>query len=268
MRATLRTYRRLVVAGFRQRSAYPLATVAGLVANVTFGFLKAAILLATVRAAGGSVGGYDVGAMSAYVWLSQGMLGLVNLFGTHELGERIRTGDIAVDFARPLDVQAGYLATFMGSQGFSLLPRGIPSVLVGALAVGMTMPTTLAPYALGAVSVLLGMAVSFGCVYAIHVTGFWLVETRGLQLLYMVVSGFFAGLFVPLSLFPGWLHAIAYATPFPAVMMSPIDVLTGTVTGLDAWRTVAEQALWLGLLLLVGHRLTSAGRHKLEVQGG
>lgn len=168
MRASLKTYRRLVVAGFRMRSAYPLATLAGLVANVTFGFLKAAILLATVRAAGGHVGGYDVGTMSAYVWLSQGLLGLVNLYGGHELGERIRTGDIAVDFVRPVDVQTGYLATFMGAQGFSLLPRGVPSVLVGALAVGMTMPHSVWPYAVGLVSVILGMAVSFGCVYAIH----------------------------------------------------------------------------------------------------
>jgi ABC-2 type transport system permease protein len=132
----------------------------------------------------------------------------------------------------------------------------------------MTLPTSVPPFALGLVSVLLGAAVSFGCVYAIHVLGFWLVETRGLQLLYMVLSGFFAGLFVPLALFPGWLHALAYATPFPSVLMTPVDVLSGQVTGLAAAHAVLVQVAWLGGVLLLGRLLTSAGLHRLEVQGG
>ncbi|HET8560378.1 MAG TPA: ABC-2 family transporter protein [Marmoricola sp.] len=268
MRAAARTYGRLLVSGFREASHYRLAAFAGLVANVTFGFLKAAILFATVEASGGHLRGYDVGTMSAYVWLSQGMLGLVNLYGGHELGERIRTGDIAVDFARPLDLQLSYLARFVGNRAFSLVPRGIPSVLVGVLTVGMTMPTAALPYVLGLASVLLGVAVSFACVYAIHVLGFWLVETRGLQLLYMVVSGFCAGLFVPLSLFPGWLHALAYATPFPSILMTPVDVLSGQVVGSAAVHAVLVQVVWLGGVLLLGRVLTNAGLHRLEVQGG
>lgn len=268
MRALVRTYGRLLVSGFHEASRYRLAALAGLVANVTFGFLKAAILFATVAASGGHLRGYDIGSMSAYIWLSQGMLGMVNLSGNHELGDRIRTGDIAVDFARPLDLQLSYLARFVGNRAFSLLPRGIPSVLVGALTVGMAMPATALPYVLGLLSLLLGIAVSFACVYAIHVTGFWLVETRGLQLLYMVVSGFFAGLFVPLPLFPGWLHALAYATPFPSVLMTPVDVLSGQLAGLAAVHAVVVQVAWLGGVLVLGRLLTGAGLRRLEVQGG
>lgn len=268
MRDGLRTYWKLVVSGFRQESHYRLAAFAGLVANVTFGFLKASILFATVRASGGHLQGYDVGSMSAYVWLSQGMLGMVNLSGTHELGERIRTGDVAVDFARPVDIQGSYLARFVGARVFTVIPRGVPSVAVGALTVGMTMPSTAPPYLLGPVSILLGIAVSFGCVYAIHVLGFWLVETRGLQLLYMVVSGFFAGLFVPLPLFPAWLYDAAYATPFPSVMMTPINVLSGQLVGIAAWHALLVQIAWLAGVLLLGRVLTSAGLRKLEVQGG
>lgn len=268
MRALVRTYGRLLVSGFHEASHYRLAAFAGLVANVTFGFLKSAVLFATVDASGGHLRGYAVGSMSAYVWLSQGMLGLVNLSGGHELGDRIRTGDIAVDFARPVDLQLCYLARFVGARAFSLLPRGLPSVAVGALVVGMAMPSSVTPYLLGLVSLLLGVAVSFACVYVIHVIGFWLVETRGLQILYMVVSGFFAGLFVPLPLFPGWLLAIADATPFPSVLMTPVDVLSGRVSGVAAVHAVLLQVAWLAGTLLLGRVLTGAGLRKLEVQGG
>ena len=61
-------------------------------------------------------------------------------------------------------------------------------------------------YLLGAVSLLLGIVISAATVYLIAVAGFWLVETRGLQVLYMLVSGFLGGLYVPIALFPHWLR--------------------------------------------------------------
>lgn len=268
MRSGPGTYLRLVAAGFRQQSAYPLAAVAGLVANVTFGLLKVAILFATVEAAGGEVGGYDLAQMSAYVWISQGLLGSVNLFGRTEMAERIRTGDVAIDFVRPLDVQAAAVATEVGRGLFALLPRGVPSVLVGALLVGMSTPGSAGAYALGAVSLLLGIVVACTTVYLVAATGFWLVETRGVQVLYMVVSGFLAGLFVPITLFPDWLLALATATPFPSMMMYPVDVLSGRVAGLDAVGLVGQQVGWLVATAVVGHLATRAGRRRLEVQGG
>ena len=51
-------YYRLTVAGFRQQSTYLVAAIAGVVTNSVFGFVKMAILLATLAGAGGTVGGY------------------------------------------------------------------------------------------------------------------------------------------------------------------------------------------------------------------
>ena len=268
MRATGRTYWRLLVAGFRRQSTYRLAALGGLVANTTFGLLKVAVLFATVEAAGGELDGYDVGLISAYIWLSQGLLGSVNFFGHSEIADRIKDGDIAVDFLRPLDVQAAAVTTEVGRALFALIPRGIPSVLVGALFVGMDLPDTVAPYLIGAVSVLLGIVISAATVYVVAATGFWLVETRGLQLFYMVVSGFLAGLFVPIWLFPGWLQAVAQATPFPAMMMYPIDILSGRADLLGSAVLVAVQVAWLAAVGAAGQLMTRAGRRHLEVQGG
>ncbi|MGZ6753962.1 MAG: ABC-2 family transporter protein, partial [Nocardioides sp.] len=123
-------------------------------------------------------------------------------------------------------------------------------------------------YLLGAVSLLLAIVVSATTVYLVAAAGFWLVETRGLQVLYMVVSGFLAGLFVPIDLFPTWLRLLAEGTPFPSMMMTPVAVLSGRTTGLDAVGLVGVQLLWLAGTALAGHLMTRAGRHRLEVQGG
>lgn len=268
MRATARVYWRLLAAGFLRQSAYRLAALGGLVANLTFGLLKVAVLFATVRAAGGQLHGYDVAAMSTYVWLSQGMLGSVNLDGRSDLALRVKDGQVAVDFLRPVDLQAATIATEAGAFLFALIPRGLPSVLLGALVVGMRLPDSPAPYLLGAVSLVLGIVISAAAAYLIAVAGFWLVETRGLQVLYMVASGFLGGLFVPIALFPPWLRLLAQATPFPSMMMYPVNVLSGLDGTSAAAGLVAEQFAWLAGLAVAGQVITRAGRRRLEVQGG
>lgn len=260
---------RLLLAGFRRQSRYRLAMLAGLCTNVVFGFIRAAILFAAIASAGGHLAGYSRGSMSAYVWLSQGLLGAVELsMQPTDVAERIRTGDIAVDFTRPVDVQGSYFAADLGRAAYTLLPRGLPSVAVGALTVGLMMPSSALPYVLGLVSVVLGVSVSFFCRYAVNILGFWLVETRGVRTFYIVFATFFAGLFVPVHLFPEWLRVIANATPFPSILQSPIDVLSGRVTGFHAVTVVVIQAGWVVATCLVGRGLTAAGRRKLEVQGG
>ena len=212
--------------------------------------------------------GYDEGQMLAFVWIGQAMLGLVNVYGRDALAERIRSGDVVVDFLRPLDIQFAGLATYLGERSFTLLPRGIPTFLVGLAVTGMALPSAVSSYLLGALSVVLGMVVSFLLVYALNILGFWLVEVRGLQVLYMAVAGLFSGLYLPIALFPDWLHAIALATPFPAMLMTPIDILSGRFSGADALLAVAVQALWVVVVGGLGALLTRAGRRHLEVQGG
>lgn len=264
----MRVYWRLLRAGFRRQSAYRLAMLGGLVANMAFGTLKVAVLFATVRAAGGHLHGYDTASMSTYIWLSQGMLGSVNLDGRSDLALRVKDGQVAVDFLRPVDLQAATIVTDTGAYLCNLLPRGVPSVLLGAVTVGLALPTDPLFYPLGAVSLVLGTSVSVACVYLVAVTGFWLVETRGLQVFYMLASGFLGGLFVPLALFPGWLRTIASATPFPSIMMYPVDVVSGMGGLAHASGLVLAQSGWLALVVAIGQVLTRAGRRKLEVQGG
>jgi ABC-2 type transport system permease protein len=73
---------------------------------------------------------------------------------------------------------------------------------------------------------------------------------------------------VPLWLFPGWLQGIALATPFPALLMFPTDILSGRTTGAAAVGLVGAQLAWLALMAAAGQLMTRGGRRHLEVQGG
>ena len=144
----------------------------------------------------------------------------------------------------------------------------MPSVLFGYLTFGLELPASPWPYLLGALSVLSAVTLSFLSLFAVGLIGFWVVETRGIRVLYQICGTFLAGLFVPVHMFPEGLRDFAHATPFPSILQAPIDILSGRVVGTEALTVVATQAVWIVLIGIAGRMLLAAGCRRLEVQGG
>lgn len=260
----MRSYLAFFRAGFRRWSGYRVATAAAAFTNTAFGLTKASITVAAVASAGGTLAGYDARSAATYAWLTQALLGPVHVFQWQELAQRVRTGDIAVDLARPVDLQLSWLAADLGRAAYSLVPRGLPPLVVGALTFGLTGPSTPLPYLLGLLSVILAVAVSFSCRFALNLVAFWLLDVRGAVTLYMVASGTLCGLIIPVHWFPDWLRVLAAATPFPSMLQAPVDVLSGRATV----EPVLVQLLWLVATLLLGRVVLARATRKLVVQGG
>ena len=223
----MRTYLLLAAAEFRRYSTYRLAIFAGVVTQSVFGFIRVSVLFAAIAAAGGTLAGYDQRSASTYVWLGQALLAPVAIFGWTEIADRVSSGEIAVDFARPVDLQLAWWTRDLGRAGFQLLSRGLPPLLIGALTIGFALPQSWTAYPLGLISLVLAVSISFVVRFLVNLIAFWTLDVRGFIGLYVVLVGPLCGLFVPVHLFPDWLRIIAYATPFPSMLQTPIDVLSG-----------------------------------------
>ena len=258
----------LVRAGFRRHASYPGAIVGGALTNSVFGVLRASIVSATIVTAGGELGGYAVAAGVTYAWVTQALIGPVYVFTWDELALRVRSGDIAVDLARPVDLQVQYAAADVGRAAAISLPRGLPPLAIGALTFGLTLPNSPVAYLAGAVSLALGVGISFACRYLVNLAAIWLLDVRGMLTVYVTVSNVLCGLLVPVHWFPGWLAAVAAATPFPSMLQAPADVLTGRVGGSALPTLLATQAAWLVGMLAAGHLVQRLGTRWLVVQGG
>jgi ABC-2 type transport system permease protein len=252
--------------GWRRHAAYPWATAAGIFTNTIFGFIQAYILLAVFRHRT-QVGDYDASDAVTYVWLAQALIMTVYAFGWTELALRIRDGSIATDLARPLDPQRYWLAFDLGRAPYHLIFRGILPFAVGAAVFRLHYPS---PPDLVAffVSVVLAVVVSFGFRFLYNSAAFWLVDIRGVVTLALTVSLFFSGMILPLTFFPSWLRAIAYALPFASIMQTPIDVWLGKHHGPELAGILALQAAWALALLAAGRLTLRLGARKLVIQGG
>ncbi|MFC4947056.1 ABC transporter permease [Pseudonocardia sp. GCM10023141] len=260
----LAPYPQLAAAGFRRYAGYRQATLAGLTANTVFGLLRAAVLVA-VLAQRGTVGGYDVSVAVTYVWLGQGLLGVVLMWGDMELSQRVRTGDIVIDLSRPWDLQTAMLATDLGRAGHGVLFRLLPPALVGAVFFPFRWPEQATTWLLFAVAAGLAVTVSFGIRFLLNASAFWMLDARGVVAVWGAAGGVLSGLVIPLSWFPGWAQAALAWTPFPSIMQNPIDVFTERG---NALALIGQQGFWAVALFVAGRLALAAGSRKLVVQGG
>jgi ABC-2 type transport system permease protein len=265
---TIRTGWVVLAAGFRRFGTYRQAIYAGAFTNTVFGVIKLSILLAVAREAGGSVAGYDEAALSTYTWVTQGLIATVWMFGWNEVALRVRTGDVAIDLARPAHPVFLWLATDLGRAGQAALFRFFAPLAVGALVFGLRVPTRWSTVPLFVLSVVLAVVISFACRLLTNLVAFWLLDVRGVMTLYVMVQNTLSGLLVPIPFFPGWARAAAYATPFPWMMQVPSDIVVERHrTGTDLV-AVAGQAAWAAVLLAACVWVLSRGTRKLVVQGG
>jgi ABC-2 type transport system permease protein len=260
----LACYLRLISAGFRRYSTYRQAVVAGLTTNIVFGFMRCAVLL-TVFAGSAQVAGYDPAATVTFVWIGQGLLAVVLLWGNTDFGERVRSGDVAIDLLRPVDLQAALLAEDLGRAGFALLTRCTVPVLVGLAFFELTLPNSALRWTAFGVSVLLAVLASFAIRFLLNLVACWLLDWRGLLSLHAVVGSMLSGLVIPIPFFPGWARIAIWATPFPAILQAPIDIAIGRGAELPL---LAHQLIWAVCLLAAGRLVLARAVRTLVIQGG
>ena len=264
------TFGALARSGFRRWSTYRQATIAGAFTNVVFGFLRSYVLLAVAAAtAGGLAGGYDATQLATYVWVGQGLLSVVALWGWTELAERIRTGEVAADLLRPIHPVVSYLAADMGRFVHAALTRFVPPVVTGAIFFPLYVPQRWVTIPLFIVSLVLASVVSFGCRFLVNATGYWLQDARGPVMFWTLSAGVLSGLYFPLRLLPDGAAATLYlATPFPSLMQIPSDVLVERDGPWIQPGLVAVQVVWATVLLALCALVQRRAERKLVVQGG
>jgi ABC-2 type transport system permease protein len=248
-------------------STYRAATVAGVVTNTVFGFLKAYILLAVLRRRP-HIGGFDATDAVTYTFVAQGLLSTVGAFTGLELADRIPTGEVITDLYRPLHFPSYWLASDLGRALFQAIFRGIPPFVLGALMFDLRLPDP-ATAAVFLLSLSLAVVVGFCYRFLVALSGFWLLDNRGSTQLALLVMQFFSGVLVPLTFFPAGLAHVARILPFASVVELPIEIFLGKHRGfLPSMSILAQQAAWALALFAVGEWVVSRAFRKVVIQGG
>jgi ABC-2 type transport system permease protein len=197
-------YAAVATRSFRRYSTYGAATLAGIFTNSVFGIIYSYAYLALWHQRP-HAGGYDATDAVTYVWIGQALLMTVALWGggtTDDLGERIRSGDVAIDLYRPVGLVGWYLAGDLGRASYHFLSRGLGPTVLGVLLFHIALPSTPAAVFGFLVSLALAVVTSFGVRFLVACTAFWLLDQTGVRTMSGVVALFCSGMVLPLVLFP------------------------------------------------------------------
>ena len=266
-------YLRIATMRFRALLQYRGAALGGLFTQTFFGMVRIMVLSA-FYAAGAAPLRFD--AAVAYVWLGQAVFLLFPWRLDADIAASIRSGNIAYDLCRPLDLHTTWLARAIALRTAPVLLRLVPMAIVAGVvlpAVGLE-AWRLSPPA-GATAALLYLASFVGAVLLsaalttlIHIGLLWTVGGEGVQVVVITTAVLLGGMVVPLPLFPDAAQPWLIALPFAGILDLPARVYTGALVGADAALVLVHQATWTVALIVVGRVLLRGQLRRITVQGG
>ncbi len=252
---------------FRRFASYRAATLAGVITNTFFGVLFTSLVV-TVTARRADISGYSRQDLVTQVWLMQGLLMTIAIWGWIELGDRVRSGDIAVDLYRPVDLQRWWLAHDTGRATYQALVRGTAPFLIASFLYDLRLPTRWWTAPLFVASVLVANTVSFALRFVVNLGAFWFHDVRGINRFSMAVTTSLSGGVLSLAFFPDRLERIARVLPFAQLFQTPVDIWLERRNGVALARLGALQLGWAVALLGLGRVVQRAATRVAVAQGG
>ena len=268
-------YRALLSARYRMLLQYRAAAIAGAGTQFFWGFIRIMILLAFYRSSSAEAP-MQFADVVTYVWLGQALLALLPWNHDPELERQIRSGDVAYELVRPLDLYAFWAMRILATRIAATSLRAVPIVVVAGVVLPLlgfeswrlAAPDSTASAALFLLS--MTVAVGLGCALSmlVHISMMWTISGDGLVRLMPALVTVFSGMVIPLPLFPDWSQPLLAALPFRGLADVPYRIYSGDIPVAEGFAPIALCALWLVALVVVGRALLARGQRALVVQGG
>ncbi len=263
----MRAYLAAARISFRRYRTYSAANLSGLLTNAFFGVVRSSVFIALYQNRPVAEG-YDLGAALTYVWVSQSLIMPLYLWGWMEIATTIRSGSVATDLMRPISYFGYWLSQDYGRALYHIIFRLLPTVAVGFVLFRIRLPHN--PLVWFAFLLVLGLAIatSFCFRFIINLSSFWLTDLRGLYPLALVFINLFSGFLVPLAFFPSEVRTLVQYLPFAGMVTIPVDVFLERLSFAETLAALAQQLVWIAILVAAAQLFLRRATRKLVVQGG
>jgi len=272
----LRPYVAAFASRFLQMLQYRAAAYAGFATQCWWGGIKVMVLAAFYGSTAAAGAPMTLAQAITYTWLAQGLLALLPWLGDPEVALSVRTGAVAYDRLRPVNVYALWFARSAGWIAARVLPR---LALMAVFAAGLLplagfgqwawqAPPDIAAGAAFIVSSLLALLLSTSFVMLLNIAAASALNERGINALAAPLVIVFSGNLLPLVLLPDAWQPLLLLQPLACVMDIPARLYFGQLAVAEALAAIGLQCIWIALTVAIGHASMARTMRRLEVQGG
>ena len=252
---------------FQQSLQYRIANYSGFAVNTFFFVVRAFVFMALYENRG-VVAGYNVTEAITFTGITQAMLMVVGIFGTMEIANAVKSGEVATDLMKPIDYQLVMMFRQLGRSFYFFIFRGMPIFLVMAVFFPWSPPQSWTALALFLFSLIFAVMITFSFNFIVGMSAFWLLDARGISGFIMGAGLLLSGFVVPLSFFPTGFDKICEWLPYVGQSYVPVAIYLGKYTGAKMLSMLLRQFAWAVILILFGKFLMFFAMRKLIIQGG
>lgn len=244
MKHYLDVYSILIKHGLVLQFQYRAAMLIWLIGRVMEPLMFLVVWQTIAESKGGSVGTYSTGDFAAYYIISMIVGHLTFTWIMHQFEYFIRQGILAPKLLRPIHPIHENIAENIA---YKLLTMVILGPIAMLLAVTFQATFNFQWWStLVFIPVLLTAALlRFIAEWTLALAAFWVTRVNAINSLYFVSTFFFAGRLAPLELFPDWVRFIANLTPFPWMLLFPVELIMGKLSVQEALIGLGMQLFWL-----------------------
>jgi ABC-2 type transport system permease protein len=263
----LRPYWAVISARFRMLLQYRAAAIAGFATQIFWGWIRVMIFEAFYRSSSAAQP-MTVQEVVNYVWLGQAMLMLLPMQLDGEIRAMVRSGSVAYELLRPLDLYNFWYSRALAGRAAPLALRAIPLLLLAWLFFGLQPPPSWACGAAWLISTLSALFLAAAIGTLLNISLLWTISGEGIAQTVPTAVVIFSGLIIPLPLFPDWAQPFLNALPFRGLADVPFRLYTGNLPPAQLLPLLAQQLAWTAALVLLGRWMLARGARRLVVQGG
>lgn len=254
---------------------YRMAAIAGLFTQLFFGFVMVMIYYAFYESSGSLNNSGNlpmtVTQTVTYIWLGQGLLGLLPWNGDREIQAIIRNGDYVYELVRPVDMYNYWLYRILAQRLASSLLRALPLFLLAFFVVPgrlqMNGPESFSSFAMFFLSMMMAVILG-GTISNIITISVLFTIGDGIERLLPAIVTIFSGMVIPLAFFPDWAQAILKFLPFSGLVDSPYKFYLGIYGSGDLATVLLHQISWTLVLMMAGRWMLQKASRRVVVQGG
>jgi viologen exporter family transport system permease protein len=260
-------YTAVVSARIRMLLQYRAAALAGFATQLFWGLIRV-MIFAGFYASTTATQPMTVEEVVTYIWLGQALIALLPWNIDHESRQMMRSGAVAYELLRPVDLYAYWFSRTIATRLAPTLLRAMPMFLVAGLFFGLSAPASWACGLAWAVTMIGALLLGCAITTLVLIGMLWTVSGEGLYYLLTTSVVLFSGMLIPLPLFPEWAQPILNALPFRGLVDAPFRAYLGHIPPGEVLGILGHQLLWTAALVGLGRAVLARGLRRVVIQGG
>jgi ABC-2 type transport system permease protein len=182
------------------------------------------------------------------------------------ISEEVKDGTVAYSVNRPYSYVFFWISRGMGENLVKVVPLLAEGFILALIMVG-PLPGYFRALPVGLLAIVMGILIGTSLQMIIGLLAFWFEEVMPFWWIIQKLVFVIGGMFIPIDVYPDWLQRFSRFTPFAFAAYWPATVFVDFSRS-RVVTTLAGQALYVAVFLVIAVVLFRVAVRKLHVQGG